>query len=122
MHPTPPLVALTRYAAHQIKELYYRASYSSLFARYYTVSCVAVLFATAALWSIWGASVQMHNADQLADPYMFSSWNTFRQALFPGAHTFLLKWPIFGLLGYVGISIQSLAAATVGVVLLTLAV
>ena len=80
-----------------------------------------VLLGTTILWAVLGARVQVHNADQLSDPYMFASSATFHAASFPGAHTFLLKWPIFWLLGIVGISSTSLLVATVGVVLVTVA-
>lgn len=41
------------------------------------------------------ALIQLNNHDNLIDGYMFESPDIFREAIFPGAHTFLLKWPIF---------------------------
>ncbi|HSX15609.1 MAG TPA: PIG-L family deacetylase [Candidatus Saccharimonadales bacterium] len=78
-----------------------------------------VLLGTTVLWAVIGARLQAHNADQLSDPYLFSSWATFHGASFPGAHTFLLKWPIFWLLHVFGVSPTTLTVATVAVVLLT---
>jgi len=82
---------------------------------------VVLLLLSTTYWSLLGARLQIHNADQLSDPYMFQHWTTFQSAFFPGSHTFLLKWPIFWLLHLVGVSAASLAAATVAVVLLTVA-
>lgn len=59
---------------------------------------VVVLFITTVYWATLGAIVHNNNADQLIDPLLFSSLNTFQQATFPAAHTFLIKWPIFALI------------------------
>jgi LmbE family N-acetylglucosaminyl deacetylase len=99
-----------------------RATRWQPFRKWYAVSAVAVLGATAVFWAVLGARLQLHNADQLSDPYLFTSWSTFHGAQFPAAHTMLLKWPLFWLLGWVGVTPRSITLATVGLVLLTLAV
>lgn len=54
-----------------------------------------LLLATSCVWSVLGARVQATNADQLVDPYMFDTYAAFHEAMFPGTHTFLFKWPFF---------------------------
>ena len=97
-----------------------QAAKSTTFRRVYVIVAVLVLLLTSLLWAVLGARLQTHNADQLSDPYMFSNWRTFHGGYFPGAHTFLIKWPIFWLVNIWGISKSSLTVATVSVVLLTM--
>jgi len=61
----------------------------------YVVFGALVLLVTSVWWSVLGALVQRTNADQLIDSYLFQNIATFKGATFPGAHTFLLKWPLF---------------------------
>jgi LmbE family N-acetylglucosaminyl deacetylase len=82
---------------------------------------VLVLFATTVLWALLGARLQSHNADQLSDPYLFSNLKTFHGAAFPGAHTMLLKWPIFWLVAAFGVTPLHLLVATVATVVVTVA-
>ena len=56
----------------------------------------------------------MTNADQLADPMLFRSSEIFQQAVFPSAHTFLLKWPLFWLIAQFHYHHWVVYAATVG--------
>lgn len=42
-------------------------------------------------------TLQMHNADQLVNGFLFENFHTFRNAIFPAEHTQLLKWPLFAL-------------------------
>ncbi len=88
----------------------------------YALGALLVLVATTLLWSVWGAKLHSLNADQLVDPYLFGSGATFHGATFPGAHSFLLKWPIFWLVAHFGMSSMSLMVATAGAVLLTVLV
>ncbi|HSX43531.1 MAG TPA: PIG-L family deacetylase [Candidatus Saccharimonadales bacterium] len=85
----------------------------------YLLLTTSVLVISTVFWAYLGSRVQLHNADQLSDPYMFSDYHTFHAARFPAAHTFLLKWPLFALLGMLGVSASSLALATIGLVLIT---
>jgi hypothetical protein len=91
----------------------------SLYQHAYLIAGAVVLLVTTVFWAVLGARLQLHNADQLSDPYMFSNWQTFQGAIFPGAHTFLFKWPIFWLVGIFGVSSTSLLIATVLVTVVT---
>ncbi len=119
MQDTPPLVALSKKGWQRFLQLLDWAAHNDTFGRMYAYGGLGVLFATTLLWAILGARLQLHNADQLSDPYMFSSWATFHAASFPGAHTFLLKWPIFWLLNVFHVGAGSLLVATVLVALAT---
>ncbi len=57
------------------------------------------LLATSIFWAILSARLQNSNADQLIDGRLFESRDTLQAASFPGAHSFLLKWPLFALAG-----------------------
>lgn len=85
----------------------------------YAIGALVVLVATTLLWSLLGARLHSLNADQLVDPYLFSSAETFRGASFPGAHSFLFKWPLFWLVSLFGVSSVSLMVATATAVLIT---
>lgn len=85
----------------------------------YAIGALVVLVVSTILWAILGARIHGLNADQLVDPYLFSSADTFQGASFPGAHSFLFKWPIFWLVALFGVSSASLMAATVAAVLVT---
>jgi LmbE family N-acetylglucosaminyl deacetylase len=85
----------------------------------YLALAIVVLLVTTIFWALLGASLNQLNADQLVDPYLFGNWSTFHGATFPGAHTFLLKWPLFALIGVIGITPIVLNVFTLGVVLLT---
>jgi LmbE family N-acetylglucosaminyl deacetylase len=91
------------------------------FARYYMFSSLFILLATTLFWSIKSALINLSNADQLINPYLFQNSSTFHNAQFPGAHTFLFKWPLFYLIKLFGFSSASYDVVTVGVVLLTIA-
>ena len=54
-----------------------------------------ILALTTIYWSILGGRLQNSNADELINSYLFQNAQTFHQASLPGAHTFLLKWPLF---------------------------
>ncbi len=89
------------------------------FRRFYAPFSLLVLASTTVYWVALGAHLQNGNADQLSDPYLFSSSAIFHGATFPGTHTFLFKWPIFWLVNRFGISNSSLTIATVAAVLVT---
>ncbi|MEO6513330.1 MAG: PIG-L family deacetylase [Candidatus Saccharimonadales bacterium] len=85
----------------------------------YLALAIVVLLVTTVFWSLLGASLNQANADQLVDPYLFSNWSTFHGATFPGAHSFLFKWPLFALISAFGTSGTVLTLVTAAVVLLT---
>lgn len=76
---------------------------------------MALLGASTFYWAVLGAVVQSSNADQLVNVYLFENFDTFRLAVFPGAHTFLLKWPIFWVTAVAGGSERAIVVATVAV-------
>ncbi|HSW98441.1 MAG TPA: PIG-L family deacetylase [Candidatus Saccharimonadales bacterium] len=92
---------------------------SSMFARLYVLLALVVLAATTLLWSLLGARVQSGNADQLVNSYLLEHASTFKDALLPGQHTFLFKWPLFLVIKLAGFSAGSFVVATVAVVLAT---
>ena len=91
------------------------------FAKWYVVFSLAVLLATTIFWSILSAKLQGGNADQLVNSYLFEHTNTFHNALFPGQHSMLLKWPIFLLIRILGISSATFVVFTVGLSVTTVA-
>lgn len=117
-----PFVSFARKSWRTFVRLLGKAVKDTAFRRSYALFGLLVLLGTTVLWSWLGARLQAHNADQLSDPYLFSSWKTFQGADFPGSHTFLFKWPIFWLVALFGVSATSQAVATTGVVVLTIAV
>lgn len=78
-----------------------------------------LLLTTTCVWSVLGARVQTTNADQFIDPYLFGTYETFHGAVFPGAHTFLFKWPLFAVSSAFGNSSSVLIVLTCLVSLLT---
>ena len=73
-----------------------------------------ILLGTTIYWSILGAKVQQGNSDQLIGPYLFSSNSVFKNASFPGDHSFLIKWPllkIIELYNYSPVSFYVITAA-----------
>ena len=89
--------------------------FGSLFARI----SVAILAISVVFWAILSAQLERFNADQLIDSYLFQNAKTFHDASFPGAHTFLLKWPLFAFMQLLGHSDFSFVFVTVLLVLLT---
>lgn len=122
MPESTPLIAVSKQSWRWLVVHTHAAAKHRLFRNTYLISALLILIATTAYWTMLGAGLQIHNADQLSDPYLFNSWAIFHGATFPATHTFLLKWPIFLLLGVFGISPTSLLVATVAAVVLTVAV
>jgi LmbE family N-acetylglucosaminyl deacetylase len=59
------------------------------------VAALGILFISTIFWTYLGIRVHSTNADQLINSYLMSDQITFAHALIPGAHTFLIKWPLF---------------------------
>ena len=89
------------------------------FARAYLGASCVTLLGTTALWSLLGAHLQMSNADQLANPYLFQDGATLHGAYMPGQHSFLLKWPLFYIVKLFGYSTASYLGVTLFTALLT---
>lgn len=82
---------------------------------------VGILAVTTVYWSVLSSRVQEGNADQFSDAFLFDGWSSFHGALFPGAHTFLMKWPVFALMGLYGYHTFVFLIVTVLMVLVTVA-
>jgi LmbE family N-acetylglucosaminyl deacetylase len=89
------------------------------FGKIYALASAAILLVTCLYWSILGAKIQLSNADQLINGYLFGSLNDFKHAIIPSQHTFLLKWPPFALLKLLNFSSLSFIAVTTLCTLLT---
>ena len=94
---------------------------TSRFGRVYAWASVIILLSTTVLWAVLGARLQHSNADQLVDILLFKNASTFHQTTLPGAHSYLLKWPLFWLIGQISTSANSFMLATLAVVLATVA-
>jgi LmbE family N-acetylglucosaminyl deacetylase len=90
------------------------------FSRTYLLVSLATLLLTTLFWAIKSANLQLANADQLIDPYLFQNWHTFHNAVFPDAHTFLLKWPLFLLIKSLNYSAAAFTSVTLLAVLVTI--
>jgi LmbE family N-acetylglucosaminyl deacetylase len=91
------------------------------FSRIYLIASLVILAGTTLLWSFLSARVHLSNADQLINPYLFENSTTFREALIPGQHTFLFKWPIFLVIRLFGSTNTSYIVMTMLISLLTVA-
>lgn len=80
----------------------YKLAGHRLFDKVFAGVSLAVLLLTTCFWAVLSAGLQEVNADQFIDAYLFESADTFQHALFPGAHTFLIKWPLFALMQLYG--------------------
>lgn len=84
------------------------------------VFSLLVLFLTTVYWSLLGSIVHNNNADQLIDPLLFKDIHTFNEAVFPSAHTFLIKWPLFALIALSGNIVSATILMTVILCLATI--
>jgi hypothetical protein len=92
---------------------------SKMFTRLYPIFGLLVLICSSIFWSILGARVNLQNSDQLVNAYLFEKPSTFTEALLPGSHSFLLKWPFFWLIKTLHFTDSAYLSITVGIVLLT---
>lgn len=95
---------------------------SKWFKRLFLFVSVATLLATTIFWAILGAMSQRLNSDQLIDAYMLQSQPVFAGAGFPGAHTFLFKWPLFAIMQFTGYSSAVFVCLTTVMVVVTVAI
>jgi LmbE family N-acetylglucosaminyl deacetylase len=86
----------------------------------YALVAGVILLGTTLLWAILGANLQSVNADQLTNAYLFEHPEVFRDALWPSAHSFLIKWPLFSAIKHFGFSTAAFSFFTVGLVLITI--
>jgi LmbE family N-acetylglucosaminyl deacetylase len=83
------------------------------FQKFYFIIATILLFATTIYWSVLAADIHRYNADQLIDPLLFDHAQTISQAVLPGQHTFLFKWPLFLLVQLLGSSALAFSVITV---------
>ena len=95
---------------------------SARFAKLYMAGAIFSLLSSTAFWATMSARLQQGNADQLVNSYLFESTKTFQNALLPGQHSFLLKWPVFLLVKTLGASGPAFIGVTIGLSLLTVGV
>lgn len=91
------------------------------FVRIYPLFGLVVLLISTIFWAILGARLNLQNSDQLVNAYLFEKPETFKEALLPGSHSFLLKWPLFWLIKTLHYTNDAYIGVTVGVVLVTVA-
>jgi LmbE family N-acetylglucosaminyl deacetylase len=96
--------------------------HSRYFPIVYAVTGLVILLASTIFWSVLSAKVHQTNADQLVDPLLFNSADEFRGAQFPGAHTFLFKWPVFYIVKLFGFTATAYLVTTVAIVTITVAI
>ncbi|HEX8182569.1 MAG TPA: PIG-L family deacetylase [Candidatus Saccharimonadales bacterium] len=89
------------------------------FAKAFAWISLGILIATTLFWTVLTARLHELNADQLIDAYLFESLQTFQQAVFPGAHSFLIKWPLFLAISLLGSSLAVFMLATIVMVFIT---
>jgi LmbE family N-acetylglucosaminyl deacetylase len=92
---------------------------SAVFGRLYLAFSLLTVLGTTIYWSLLGARLQLGNADQLVNTQLFKTSATFHGASFPGAHTFLIKWPLFWLANVLGSTNSVINLLTVCLVVLT---
>lgn len=74
---------------------------------------LGILTISTIFWAYFGAAVQSSNADQIVNSYLIENRGTFEQALIPGTHTFLIKWPLFVLVQLFGHTSTALTLITI---------
>lgn len=98
---------------------FYEISHRVLGSKVFFWLSIIILAASSCLVGYQGATLQAYNFDQLIDNYMFESFASFSHAVFPAAHTFMLKWPLFALGGALGNSQAVFIFMTIALQLLT---
>jgi LmbE family N-acetylglucosaminyl deacetylase len=82
--------------AHSHKAVSIRQHFYAMTAeKWFAVCAATVLLLTTIYWSWFSAAVNAHNSDQLVEQYLFEHFKTLHGAIVPGAHSFMLKWPLF---------------------------
>ncbi len=118
---------MKRHSSHKIKKLVHTRVtrtktkiFSLGFDDWFGFASLSWLVLSVVYWAYLSASLHQNNADQLVNPYLFESFDTFRSASLPAAHTFLLKWPLFLIIKFFNFSDGAFVAVTVGTVLATI--
>lgn len=102
-----------------VKKTYKSTLLKRLKSHGYLVFSLIALILTTVFWSYYGAKINSYNADQLVNPFLFDGKNTLGQALLPGQHSQLIKWPIFWLVSLAGNSETAFLISTMLLCLIT---
>lgn len=92
---------------------------SKTFGTYYARFALATLAVTSAWWAWIDAGVQFVNADQIINPLLMRDVASLQDAVLPSAHTFLLKFPFFGLVRLFGLNAAAYQAISTLLVVVT---
>ena len=103
-----------------VKRLFTKTIRRPGFPKAYAVFSLTILLLSTLFWALPSALIHQHNADQLVDPYLFESADVFHDAIFPGQHSFLIKWPLFWLVNLCGSSSTAFVIITLLVTLVTI--
>lgn len=74
---------------------------------------LSILIVSSVFVSQRTAVVHSYNHDQIINGYLFEDHETFNEAVFPGAHSQLIKWPVFFVISLAGNSERVLYIATI---------
>ena len=89
------------------------------FAKRYLLFALVMLGLSTLLWASLSARLQVGNADQSINAFLFEHHTTLQHASLPSQHSFLLKWPLFWLVRGLGYSTRTFTIVTVATVLVT---
>ena len=92
------------------------------FAKFYLFFSLIVLLASTTFWATKSTLLQSSNADQLVNPLLLENMQTFQGSIYPGAHSLLLKWPLFFIIRLFGASGGAYLGVTLVVVVATVAI
>ena len=87
--------------------------------KHYGTFAGLILLISTSVWTILGAKYNLNNADHLVNAQLFENFSVFNQSILPGAHTFLLKWPVFLAIRLLGANPFAYFILTYIIVLLT---
>ena len=93
---------------------------SLVFKYVYLAFSVLALLTTTVYWAVLSTRVQLSNADELANGDIMGHIHDLSSAILPGQHTFLLKWPLFLLVGALGNTKNAVTLLTVAIALITI--
>lgn len=103
----------TKTIKHENLAPYKKLVGSKNFAMSYFLLSIVILLITTLYWTLLSSRLQLANADQLVNSFLFNQLSSVRDALLPSAHSFLLKWPLFLVIGIKGATTSLFISATI---------
>lgn len=97
-----------------------KAVVSKRFAHIYVALSLLVLLASSSIWATLSARLQLSNASQLVNGFLFHNLQSVHEALLPSSQSLLIKWPLFLLIGTKSALPTAFVIATICLVLVTL--